>query len=674
MININNLICPSLKKSVNYTVYENRLCGDTLQELLNNFCAYINECIDYVNKYSNYVEQLLEWAKKKGIEEYVRKILNEWVDSGKFEEIINQEIFGDLSNDVEELKKKVDGFDKKLEDLKNEVETSINEALEKVDEKINELETSVNKSLEDVKNKINEIEENLNNVSFMANNDWEYKLKNVYGLTDDMDLYGPLTRFAEDVKNKKTHGLIYIPSGDYIISQTIQGLDNLTIVFDPQCTITMLDSCRMGVFSNGVEGASYDGRSAGSNVTIIGGIFKGGSYYLSFALGKNITLKDMTIYGEVGNHVGEFSGCYNSIVENCTFYGLANRENYRDEAEALQVSTQTEAGYPFFGHNPKAINTTNEKFRLRNCYFKNFSTGFGSHGAVHGYWDTDYIIEGNTFENMDVCGVRLFAMDSAIIRNNNFINCKKDILCDGIIQNSELGRPTSQSCQHIVISDNGFIGTTKDFETSVYIKGARRTENEGGYSLSADIVIKNNKFNKYKGYGVRVNFGKHVVISGNTGFIGNCIRVSYSERVNIVNNIMEAKEGNFLSVSRDPGYFEADLSCKYVHVSGNNIIVADNTGVNISYCWYIDFMDNIVSVNGDGDDRMVININSGTKKGFISNNTDYFNNNVNGPVYTSSSATSDIKFSNNVSKGYSASNNTQCSSSGASGVFTPTYS
>ncbi len=230
MININNLICPSLKKSVNYTVYENRLCGDTLQELLNNFCAYINECIDYVNKYSNYVEQLLEWAKKKGIEEYVRKILNEWVDSGKFEEIINQEIFGDLSNDVEELKKKVDGFDKKLEDLKNEVETSINEALEKVDEKINELETSVNKSLEDVKNKINEIEENLNNVSFMANNDWEYKLKNVYGLTDDMDLYGPLTRFAEDVKNKKTHGLIYIPSGDYIISQTIQGLDNLNVL------------------------------------------------------------------------------------------------------------------------------------------------------------------------------------------------------------------------------------------------------------------------------------------------------------------------------------------------------------------------------------------------------------------------------------------------------------
>lgn len=665
---INFFIDPRLRKGVDYTIYANRLSGDTLQDLLCNFCAYLNECIDYVNKYSDYVEKLIEWAKNKGIEEFVIKELNKWLDEGKIEEIINQEIFGDLQADIEELKEKINSFDEKIEDVKRYVDEEIKKAQELIDDKIKEMENKISELVDTLKADVQGLKD-------IIKQDWELKLRLEYGLDSTMDLYGPLTKFNEQVQQGKTNGIIYIPPGDYIMSNTVQDLNNIHIVFDENATVTMKDTCVFGLFSNGRLDAEYDGRGAGKDIIIKGGKFKGGTYYFSFALGERIRLKNMYVEGRNGNHCGEFSGCYDCSIENIYFYGLPNQTNYREEAEAIQLSTQTVAGYPFFGHNSSALNIPNEKFVARGCKFENFSTGLGSHGAVFGVWDNDYLIENNIFKNIDVCGLRIFATGTAIVRGNIFENCKNDILCDGIVQNSSLNRPTSQSCQHLVIENNAFFGTREDFDCAVYVKGAKRTEDEGGYCMATDIVIKNNKINKYKGWGIRTVFSKHVVIEGNTGFAGNCIRCAYTERVNICNNTMEAKEGNFLQISRDPGYFESNTSCKYVVINGNNMTSTNNTCINVSYCWVLDCSNNIALILGtEGNKREFIDINSYTKKCFISNNSDYTNSPITNAQYYASGGASDVLFNNNISKGYAGSNNTQCDATGTSGVFKPTYS
>lgn len=106
---INNCILKGLKQQI-YSVYGNHIDGDTLQDILSNFCAYLNEVIDITNEYTKKIDEVLKWIVSNGLEEAVIKQLNKWIDDGTMDSIINQQIFGDLSNKLEELKNNFEKF------------------------------------------------------------------------------------------------------------------------------------------------------------------------------------------------------------------------------------------------------------------------------------------------------------------------------------------------------------------------------------------------------------------------------------------------------------------------------------------------------------------------------------------------------------------------------------
>lgn len=112
-------------KPILYTVYGNDLCGDTLQDLLSNMVAYINEVIEQTNDTTNLVQGLYDYVKNQGLKEEVIKQLNIMIDNGTFDQIINQEIFGDLYNDVEGLNVKTDNIIKTIDHNKKETDKNV---------------------------------------------------------------------------------------------------------------------------------------------------------------------------------------------------------------------------------------------------------------------------------------------------------------------------------------------------------------------------------------------------------------------------------------------------------------------------------------------------------------------------------------------------------------------
>lgn len=115
-MNIKNLENKCLKPIL-YSVYGNNICGDTLQDLLSNMAAYINEVIGQTNDNTKIVQGLYEYVKNEGLKEEVFKQLQEMINNGTFDRILNQELFGDLVSKDEELNKKIDDLKTSLKYL-----------------------------------------------------------------------------------------------------------------------------------------------------------------------------------------------------------------------------------------------------------------------------------------------------------------------------------------------------------------------------------------------------------------------------------------------------------------------------------------------------------------------------------------------------------------------------
>lgn len=92
-----------LRMGIPYSVYSNYLCGDSLQDILSSMCALLNKVIDNVNEYNKIVDALKKWIEEEGLQIAVDKKLEEMIDDGTFDNIINQKIFADLSSKVEKI-------------------------------------------------------------------------------------------------------------------------------------------------------------------------------------------------------------------------------------------------------------------------------------------------------------------------------------------------------------------------------------------------------------------------------------------------------------------------------------------------------------------------------------------------------------------------------------------
>lgn len=114
----------------------------------------INNVINYLYEYSQITEEMLtkwnevyNWILNDGLEELVRYRLDELVKDGTIADIINEEIFGDLNDKVNEVIKELEEVKKSLiEDIKN--------LHEKIDELIEQLKNDFNNLKEKTMNEI----------------------------------------------------------------------------------------------------------------------------------------------------------------------------------------------------------------------------------------------------------------------------------------------------------------------------------------------------------------------------------------------------------------------------------------------------------------------------------------------------------------------------------------
>lgn len=130
-------------KPYNFSIYN--VDGYTLTEVLCNFFDLLKQCVDDVNKFTQMVDDLIEWVKNEGLLQEVKKILTEWEQNDTMADIINEQIFNELNTKIDDI----------IEDFgvfKEDVNTQITNFKDDVNNDIEELRVSVN---EDISNKDN---------------------------------------------------------------------------------------------------------------------------------------------------------------------------------------------------------------------------------------------------------------------------------------------------------------------------------------------------------------------------------------------------------------------------------------------------------------------------------------------------------------------------------------
>lgn len=123
--------------------------GLTWQELICNVFKGVNECIEFVNTYTEIIREIMKWISNEGLEQEVKKGLDKFIEDGTISEIINGEIFGNIQNKLEELSKLIEdnkndivGVKEEIESLKNEILEEVKATLLKITNRVEKLENT----------------------------------------------------------------------------------------------------------------------------------------------------------------------------------------------------------------------------------------------------------------------------------------------------------------------------------------------------------------------------------------------------------------------------------------------------------------------------------------------------------------------------------------------------
>jgi hypothetical protein len=80
----------------------------SIYEQLTNIIEYIRLLTEVTNEMLEKWNEVIEWLLNEGLEEAVLDVMNQWLEDGTFEKLINQKVLGDINDKVDEYKKEVD--------------------------------------------------------------------------------------------------------------------------------------------------------------------------------------------------------------------------------------------------------------------------------------------------------------------------------------------------------------------------------------------------------------------------------------------------------------------------------------------------------------------------------------------------------------------------------------
>ena len=336
-------------KPINYSVYSNDLCGDTLQDLLSNMIATINLTVDDVNEYSVVVDGLIEYVKGEGLSLEVQKQLNIWLEDGTIDRIINQEIFGDLSDRVNALNNDFTKLSSKFDEYKLSIDNKLNDTLQEVDRKINELLNNVNNIVNQLKSELEPIKKRIQLLEESQPINMVAKGCDNTGIEDCSTI---ITSVISEMVNSKKCRVLFFPSGVYRINQTI--------------------NVRMKGIRLQIEGEGH-GEEGANITTLLGGLETG--VLFNVVEGREVIFKNIRVSGRESSEIAYKPGT-------TCFKVQASLQLYGCHIDGFDNISLWDGGY---------------YHKFYNCFFQWFNIGFNRYPGYNLNFDLCKTFDFKTF-------------------------------------------------------------------------------------------------------------------------------------------------------------------------------------------------------------------------------------------------------------------------------------
>lgn len=334
--------------------------------------------------------------------------------------------------------------------------------------------------------------------------------------------------------------LVYIPSGTYLIKQSLRIQANTTIRMEMGTTI-LNDSSNEWAFVNGeLANPTYStGYGGDGNIALIGGTIDNilkrnaliNSAGVGFAHGDNIRILGVTFKNNYSSHFVEINSSRNVLIYGCTFDDLI--APVYGSRECINIDWSNAGGFPAFGGYD---GTVCDNVKVAACTFRNGDIAIGSHGApsLANPQHKNIMFIDNFIENMVSGGVGCqFWKDSSIVNNTLKDVAGRNIICWGAV--------------NVLVRGNNITGTT-------FSVGIVADDNSGRPS-----------------YGVTIDANN---ILGGQAIGSYGIRVEDTSKVSVTSNYVEGTPDQAIYVS---------TGCRDVSILGNTTIGAgQRAGVNES--------------------------------------------------------------------------------------------
>lgn len=371
----------------------------TQQEINAKLIQKMDEVIDNCNSAFEFVD----WLKEQGVPDEVQTIIDTMLEDGTLEKLINID---------------------KLNDLRAELNNSINEFKSSANETLNKMNTSLDKTITDFKKESNDT---ISNLKEEVHEDIEV-FKNIV-ICKNLEEFKNAITTAEQ---KPTD--IYLVNGEYTLDGIIFIPSNTKIIGLGEVTIKATGlNCYFANKTNGqaieyngtknitIENITFDGLNNASGLTMIG-----------IAHAENISIEKCTFKNLHKWHMIEFNAVFKGYIKNCKFDNYGTSGNGGTEAVQLD-SMISSSQYPWFGNYD---GVANKFIIIEGNSFSNIGVkAIGGHSFATGSIQTDIYIKNNTFDSVSTA-ININDFNNLNITNNTTKSCRQFFITENVNNNS----------------------------------------------------------------------------------------------------------------------------------------------------------------------------------------------------------------------------------------------
>ena len=507
-------------------------CDDYTQlEINSKLIQKIDEIIDQCNNAFEFVE----WLKTQGVPDKVTEVINEMLENGTLENLINlnkiNELKTELTNNINEFKTSTD---QSLQTMNNTVDTKINENKEL----INQSKTELNNSMAEYQTQTNSIITNFKD-----------EVNNALNVFRNIKICKNLTEFKNAINVSETKPtIIYLVQGDYTLDSIIYISSNTKIIGLGKVTIKATGlNC---YFSNKTNGQAI-GYNGTKNITIENITFDGldctnGLTLVGIAHAENITIENCEFKNLHMWHMIEFNAVFNGYIRNCKFDNYGNAGSNGTEAIQLDAMISSQQ-FPWFGNYD---NTANKHIIIEGNSFSNIGVKcIGNHSFGNGILQTDIIINNNTFDNVHTA-ISINDFDNLNVTNNASTKCRFFL----VTQNE---RNSSKNLNVVGNTHRGNYGVSTEELGDERFIAINMRGNNGDFRVEF-VNITNNHISSCSGHGI--------------GYTANFVTIANNDFYNIAWHGIYHFGGVCASISNNTFKDTGKEDGRYAIVTGNNTV------------------------------------------------------------------------------------------------------